>query len=212
MAEYLITLSAAGTASVEQNLSGVEKSQGMPKAGHEAGRLVPGAPEHAEASVFGVVTGPVVVSVAMLAFIAILLWKKVPGVIAGALDKQISGIRRQLDDAKALRAEAEALRDDYARKIAAAESTTADMMAHAEAEAEVIVTQAKAAAADLVTRRARMAEDKIAAAERTALAEVRAKAAEAATAAATTLIAQRHDAGADKSLVDRTIAGLGRPN
>ena len=212
MAEYLVTLTAAGTAGVEQNLSGVEHSEGMPKAGHEAGTVVPGAPEHAEASVFGVVTGPVVVSIAMLAFIAILLWKKVPGVIAGALDKQIADIRRQLDEAKALRAEAETLRDDYAGKIAAAQATTADMMAHAGSEAEAIVAQAKTDAADLVTRRARMAEDRIAAAERTALAEVRAKAAQAATAAAATLIAQRHDAAADKSLVDSTIAGLGRPN
>ena len=212
MAEYLITMTAGGSAAVEANLHDAEKSAGMPKAGHEAGKLVPGAPEHAEASAFGIVTGPVVVSLAMLVFIGILLWKKVPGVIAGALDRQIADIRRQLDDAKALRGEAEALRDEYARKIAAAESTTAEMMAHAEAEAETIVSQARTDAAELVTRRGRMAEDKIAAAERSALAEVRATAARAATAAAATLIAQRHDADADKALIDRTIAGLGRPN
>ena len=57
-----------------------------------------------------------------------------------------------------------------------------------------------------------MAEDKIAAAERAALIEVRSKAATAAAAAAGTIIAQRHGADADKTLVDRTIAGLGRPN
>ena len=54
-----------------------------------------------------------------------------------------------------------------------------------------------------------MAEDKIAAAERSAIAEVRAKAAAAAAAAAAQLIAERHDAGADKALIDRTISGLG---
>jgi F-type H+-transporting ATPase subunit b len=57
-----------------------------------------------------------------------------------------------------------------------------------------------------------MAEDKIAGAERTAIAEVRARAADAATRAAATIIAQRHGAEADKTLVDRTIAGLGKLN
>ena len=45
-------------------------------------------------------------------------------------------------------------------------------------------------------------------AERAALAEVRAKAASAAAAAAAALIAQKHDAGSDKALIDRTIAGI----
>jgi len=213
MANYLLTLAAsAGSVTVAENLADADKAQGLHKAGHEAGTVVPGAPEHAEASIAGVVTGQVVVSLAMIVFIAILLWKKVPGVIAGALDKQIAGIRQQLDEAKTLRAEAEALRDEYARKVADAEATTRDMIGHAEAEAEVIVAQARTDAADLVQRRARMAEDKIAAAERAALADVRATAADAASRAATTLIAQRHGADADKALVDRTIAGLGRLN
>jgi F-type H+-transporting ATPase subunit b len=55
-----------------------------------------------------------------------------------------------------------------------------------------------------------MAEDKIGAAERAAIAEVRAKAATAAAAAAELLIRQRHDADADKAMVDRTITTLGR--
>ncbi|HEY0627559.1 MAG TPA: hypothetical protein VGD10_12645 [Allosphingosinicella sp.] len=55
-----------------------------------------------------------------------------------------------------------------------------------------------------------MAEDKIAAAERSAVAEVRARAAAAAAAAAAALIAEAHDADADRAMVDQTIAGLGR--
>ena len=93
-----------------------------------------------------------------------------------------------------------------------AEADAAAMREHAHEEARQIVAKAEADAADLMTRRAKMAEDKIAAAERSAIAEVRAKAASAAAAAAADLIAQKHDAGADKAIVDRTIAGLGRPN
>ena len=57
-----------------------------------------------------------------------------------------------------------------------------------------------------------MAQDQIAAAQRGAIAEVRASAADAAARAASTIIAERHGADADKALVDRTIAGLGRLN
>ena len=64
----------------------------------------------------------------------------------------------------------------------------------------------------LVERRAKMAEEKIAAAERSALAEVRTKTAQAAATAAATLIRQRHGADADRALVDRAIAGIGRPH
>ena len=60
----------------------------------------------------------------------------------------------------------------------------------------------------LIERRGRLAEDKIAAAERSAIAEVRAKAASAATAAAAVLIQQKHDADADKALIDSTISGM----
>ena len=152
------------------------------------------------------------VSLAMAVFIAILLWKGVPRLIGRMLDGQIAAIRSRLDEAKALRAEAEALRDEYRRKLASAEADAKAMVVHAEGEAEALRAKAEADTAELIQRRAKMAEDKIAAAERAAIAEVRAKAADAAARAAADLIARRHDAGSDKALVDRTIAGLGRLN
>lgn len=149
------------------------------------------------------------VALAMIAVIAILIWKKVPAAIGGALDKKIAAIRAQLDEASKLRAEAEALRAEYEAKAKAATTESEAMIAHAREEAANILVQARADAATLIERRGKIAEDKIAAAERTAVAEVRAKAAAAAAAAAATLIAQGHDAVSDKALVDRTIAGLG---
>jgi len=55
-----------------------------------------------------------------------------------------------------------------------------------------------------------MAEERIAAAEANALAEVRTAAAKAATDAAAKLIADKHDAAADKALVDQAIAGVAK--
>lgn len=152
------------------------------------------------------------VAIAMVAVILLMLWKKVPALIGGKLDGQIAAIRTQLDEAAQLRAEAEALKTEYEAKAKSAEADAAAMRDHAHEEARQIVAKAESDAADLMARRAKMAEDKIAAAERSAIAEVRAKAADAAAAAAADLIAQRHDAGTDKALVDRTIAGLGRLN
>ncbi|MEL7189106.1 MAG: hypothetical protein AAGK17_06090 [Pseudomonadota bacterium] len=148
------------------------------------------------------------VSLSMGVLIAIFIWKKVPGMITGGLDAKISEIKTQLDEAKNLRAEAEALRDEYAAKIAGAEQDAQTMMDGAKREAEAIVAKAKDDSAAMVARRERMAADKIAAAERDAVAEVRAKAVEAASAASTALIADKHHKATDSSLADEVIASL----
>lgn len=167
---------------------------------------------HAEPAIFGIADATVIVSLAMLFVIGLMIWKKVPAAIGRALDKKIAGIREQLDEAAKLRAEAEALRAEYEARSAAAGAEAQTMLDRARHEAEAIVEQAQRDAASLVERRTRMAENKIAAAERTAIAEVRAKVADAATAAAARLIAEQHDPQADRAMVDQTIAGLGRPH
>lgn len=169
----------------------------------------PGVLEHAEATALGLNPGGWV-ALSMIVVIAIMIWKGVPGAIGRALDKKIASIRAQLDEAQKLRAEAEAIRAEYLARTANAQSEADSIVAHAHAEASAIVAKAQADAETLVERRRRMAEDKIAAAERAAIAEVRAQAAGAAAKAAAALIAECHDAGSDKTLIDRTIAGLGQ--
>ena len=150
------------------------------------------------------------VSLAMLALFLLMIWKRVPAAIGRALDKKIAGIRQQLDEAAQIRADAEALRAEYEAKAAGADAEIALLIERARNEAAGIVSQAEKDAAVLVENRARMAEDRIETAERAVLNEVRARVAEVATAAAERLIRERLDASADKSMVDTTIAGLGR--
>lgn len=164
--------------------------------------------EHAEPVAFGFIGPGAWVSLAMLAFILILLWKGVPKLITGGLDAKIAAIRAQLDEAKALRAEAEALRAEYAKKIANAEKDAAAMLDHAKAEADAIVEKAKADSKAVIARREKMAQDKIAAAERSAIDQLRAQAAAAAAEAARGLIAAQHSADADSKLVNEAIAGI----
>jgi F-type H+-transporting ATPase subunit b len=171
------------------------------------GTEVPPAHE-AEPTAFGL-TAPAWIALAIIAVIGIMIWKKVPGAIARALDDKIKLIRDQLAEAESLRKEAEALKAEYEAKAASADKDRQALMERARHEAEEIVAKAKTDAEALIERRTRMAEDKIAAEERTAVEQLRAATAEAAAKAAATLISERHDAATDAQLVDRAIKEIG---
>src|SRR3954471_5517255 len=145
------------------------------------------------------------VALAMIVVIAIMIWKKVPGAIAGALDSKIALIRDQLAEAESLRKEAEVLRAEYEAKAASADKDREALIERARHEAEEIVAKAKTDAEALIDRRTRMAEDKIASEERSAVEQLRPAAADAAAKAAAKLIAERHDAAADDRVVDQAI-------
>lgn len=163
--------------------------------------------EAAEAKAFGLDAGGWI-ALAMVVVLLIMLWAGVPKIIGRILDARIEGIRNQLEEAKLLRAEAEKLRDEYARKAHEADEEIAALRAGASRQADEIVEKAKADAAALIERHKTIAADKIATAERAAIEELRTKAAAAAAVAARGLIEQQHDAKADKDLVDKAIAEI----
>jgi F-type H+-transporting ATPase subunit b len=162
------------------------------------------APEAAEPTAFWLNPGGWV-ALAVLVVFVLLIWKKVPAAIGRALDSKIALIRDQLAEAESLRKEAEALKAEYEAKAASVDKDREALLERAKHEATEIVAKAKTDAEALVERRTRMAEDKIAAEERTAIEQLRAAAANAATKAAAQLIAERHDAATDSQLVDRAI-------
>lgn len=174
-----------------------------------------GAPPHGEEegpTLLGLgAEGWVYVGLTIFLLLAIFV-AKAPKKIAEALDGRIAETKRQLDEAKAIRAEAEALLADAKAKAKASAGDAEAIVHHAEQEATALIAKAETDAADLIARRGKMAEDKIGAAERAAVAEVRARAADVAAKAAAAIIADTHGAAADKPLVDKTIAGLGRLN
>ena len=124
------------------------------------------------------------------------------------LDARGARIRAELDEARRLRAEAEALLTKAkAERDAALREATA-MVERARVEAEHLATAAAAEAEAAAKRRERMAMDRIAAAEASALVEVRNAAAELATTAVRDLIVAKHDAKADAKLIDAAITTL----
>lgn len=180
----------------------------MAEATHAGDAVIePEVATHAEAGGY-FTDGAVIVAIAMALVIALMLWKKVPAAIGKSLDAKIAAIREQLDEAKALRAEAEALKTEYEAKSKAATKDAEAIVARANEEAEAIVTKAAADAKALVARKKAMAEAKIEAEARAAMDEIKATAASAAAAAAAAIIAEKGDAAMDAKLTDEAIASI----
>jgi F-type H+-transporting ATPase subunit b len=110
--------------------------------------------------------------------------------ILTTLDHRSERIRSELEDAQRLKQDAAKLLAEYEARRATAEREAADIVASAKTEAERIAAEAKAKMEDFVARRTKTAENKIALAEAQALADVRAAAADAAVAAASTILSQ----------------------
>lgn len=148
------------------------------------------------------------VAVGFVLVIALLLYVGVPKMVGKMLDDRALAIKAELDEARRLREEAQALLAGYKAKAASAEAEAASIVTEAKAEAERFAADARAALTVQIQRREQVAKDKIAQAEATAMAEIRALAADAATAAAQSLIAARMDETRAAALVSSSIKAL----
>jgi F-type H+-transporting ATPase subunit b len=185
-------------------------AEGVEAASAASGTLVADEAPHAEETLLGLGAETwVYISVAIFFGLAIIVGK-VPALIAAALDARIAGVRRQLDEATALRREAETLLGDAKARAEAATRDAEAIVARAHAEAAALVAESEKAAAETIARRTAAAEAKIVAAERNAEAELRGELARQVTAAATALIAGKADAAMHDRLTEEAIAGLDR--
>lgn len=132
------------------------------------------------------------------------IWKSV----TAGLDTRIAETRKTLDEAEAIRTEAEALLAAAQKQLAESASEAKAILHNARVEAEGIVAKAEADTALAVSRREKMAQDKIGAAERSAVEHIRAKAGNAAVAVATDVIRADHRGDADRELVGESIAAI----
>jgi F-type H+-transporting ATPase subunit b len=130
------------------------------------------------------------VAIAFVILMAVFVWLGVHRTVLTALDHRAQRIKAELDDARRLKEEAAKLLADYQARRASAEREAQEIVTSARAEAERIAAEAKTRMEDFVVRRTKTAENKIALAEAQAVADVRAAAAEAAIAAASTVLAQ----------------------
>jgi F-type H+-transporting ATPase subunit b len=148
------------------------------------------------------------VAIAFIGFIGVALYFKLPGMLAKTLDERAAKIKHELEEAQRLREEAQALFAEYQRKTRGAEKEAEEILAFAKEESKRQAAQAKQDLEDLMTRRAAMAEAKIAQAEAQAVQDVRNAAVDVAVAAAERLLAQEMAGDKADALLDQSISEL----
>lgn len=148
--------------------------------------------------------------VPLIMFFALLIWKGVFKALGKGLDDRASAISAELDEARRLREEAQALLASYHRKQKEAEDLAENIVTQARHDAEVMAANARKDLSERLERRTAMAEAKIEAAEAKALADVRAKAADLAVNAAEQILRGDLKASDHSKLVADGIKQMGR--
>src|SRR6202451_2500911 len=105
------------------------------------------------------------VAIGFFLFLALLVYLGVHRQVFDNLDQRQARIKSELDEARRLKEEAQALLAEFQRKGREAENEAAAIIAGARAEAERLAAEAKTRMEDFVARRTKMAEAKITQAE-----------------------------------------------
>ena len=137
-----------------------------------------------------------VVLIAFLVFVGILVWQKVPALLAGLLDDRANMIRNQLDEARLLREEAKALLASYDAKHRQVQEQSLRIIASAKEEAQAAAAKAKIDLHNAIARRVAAAEEQIASAVKAAEIAVRNQAINVSVAAAGDILSAQMKAGA----------------
>jgi F-type H+-transporting ATPase subunit b len=148
------------------------------------------------------------VLVAFLLFVALLVYLKVPGTVARSLDDRAARIAKELEEARKLRAEAEALLKGYEAKRAEAEKLAADIVAQARSDAAEYAAESRRKLGEQLARLTQHAEQQIAQAEAAAVKEVRNVVTDIAVAAAEKLTPDAIKGAKSASLISESIAAV----
>ena len=148
------------------------------------------------------------VFLAFVAFLGVLGYFGMHNKLLQGIDNRRDRIRTELDEARRLKDEAQALLARYEQRQHEVEREAEAIIAGAKAEAERLAAEAAAKVEEFVTRHTRMAQDKIAQTEAQALADVRSAAADAAVAAASSVLAATVKDGIADNLLAQGVADL----
>jgi F-type H+-transporting ATPase subunit b len=151
----------------------------------------------------------IVVAIGFVIFVGVLIYFGVPGLLARKLDERSVRIKAELDEARALREEAQTLLAAYERKQKEVRAQAEDIVVAARAEAEKAAVAAKEEIKRSVARRLQTATEQIAAAEQAAIREIKDRAVTVAVAAASDVIRAKMGAADADRLIDAAITEVG---
>jgi F-type H+-transporting ATPase subunit b len=146
-----------------------------------------------------------VVLLGFIAFVALLVYLKVPAKLTGMLDARAVAIKAEIDEARALREEAKSILATYERRQKEVQEQAERIVASAREEALAAAEQAKAELKRSIARRMAAATDQIASAEAAAIRQVREQAVNVAIAAAGDVLSKQMTAEAASSSIDAAI-------
>jgi F-type H+-transporting ATPase subunit b len=146
----------------------------------------------------------------ILAFLLffLLFGKKLWNALAGMLDARAASVRAEMDEAARLKSEAQVMLKEAEAARAKAQADAKTLIDGAAAEAARVAEATRAETEASAKRREQMALDRIAAAQKQAVDEVRTAAAELATIAARQVIAEGLSPESSAALIDQAIAQL----
>ncbi|MGD0433758.1 MAG: F0F1 ATP synthase subunit B [Acetobacteraceae bacterium] len=147
------------------------------------------------------------VVLAFILFFAI-FGKKLWTALTGMLDARSAAVRAEINEAARLKTEAEAMLKEAEATRAKAQADARELIDGAAVEAARVAEATRAETEAAAMRREQMALDRIAAAQKQAVDEVRTAAAELATIAARQVIAEGLSPEAGATLIDQAIARL----
>jgi len=147
------------------------------------------------------------IALAFIVAVVVLIKKAAPG-ITGGLDARAARIKEEIEEAKRLRAEAEATLAEYQRKQRDALAEAQTIVTRAKEDAERIGREAEAELDAALKRREASTLDKIAQAEAKALAEVRNVAVDVAIETTKLLLIESLDKKRASKLIDQAIEEL----
>src|SRR5579884_2067404 len=101
------------------------------------------------------------VAASFFMFLVLIVYYRAPARVAKILDSRSAQIARELEEARKLRQEAEAVLADYKRKTANIEAEAQSILAMAEREAAAYVKEARSSFDEMIARRMNLAEQKI---------------------------------------------------
>jgi F-type H+-transporting ATPase subunit b len=151
----------------------------------------------------------IVVTIGFVIFLGILVYYKVPGMIANKLDERAVRIKQELDEARALREEAQTLLASFERRHKEVKAQAEDIVTAARSEAEKAAEAAKEDIRRSVARRLQTATEQIDAAEQAAIRQIKDRAVAVAIAAAGDVMGERIKAADANRLIDAAISEVG---
>ena len=151
----------------------------------------------------------IVVAIGCVIFLGILIYYGVPALIGRKLDERAVKIKADLDEARALREEAQTLLAGYERQQKDVSRQAEEIVTAARLDAEKAAEAAKIDIKNSVARRLQAATEQIEAAEQAAVKAIKDRAVTVAIAAASDVIRGNMKAAGANDLIDSAIKEVG---